>query len=159
MTDGGANRDGPVVSRARWAELDAVIAYRLLQLRSGVFVVEQACAYLDLDGRDLEPTAWHYWIAEGDGTPVAYLRVLDDDHLHDDHDHVRRIGRVVTAPAARSAGLARRLIEAAIADWAGGPLVLDAQSHLVGYYARFGFDVAGSPFVEDGIPHTPMRRP
>jgi ElaA protein len=36
--------------------------------------------------------------------------------------------------------------------------VLDAQTHLTGWYGRFGFTVAGAGFVEDGIPHTPMRR-
>ncbi len=148
-----------MIHRARWAELDVVTAYRLLQLRSAVFVVEQACAYLDPDGRDLEPTAWHYWLAEADGdptVPIAYLRVLEEVETD---DHARRIGRVVTTPAARSNGAARRLLDAAIHDWSGGPLVLDAQSHLVHYYGRFGFVPDGSPFVEDGIPHTPMRRP
>jgi ElaA protein len=36
--------------------------------------------------------------------------------------------------------------------------VLDAQSYLVGYYESFGFVVSGEEFVEDGIPHLPMRR-
>jgi ElaA protein len=38
------------------------------------------------------------------------------------------------------------------------PVVLDAQSHLARWYARFGFDVTGEEFEEDGIPHVPMRR-
>jgi ElaA protein len=40
-----------------------------------------------------------------------------------------------------------------------GPFVLDAQSYLTEWYGRFGFVVDGPAFVEDGIPHTPMRRP
>jgi len=35
---------------------------------------------------------------------------------------------------------------------------LDAQAHLEGWYARFGFAVDGEPFLEDGIPHVPMSR-
>ena len=38
------------------AELDAATLYRIVALRSAVFVVEQDCVYLDPDGRDLEPS-------------------------------------------------------------------------------------------------------
>ena len=38
-----------------------------------------------------------------------------------------------------------------------GPCVLDAQSHLVGWYERIGFEVTGPEYIEDGIAHTPMR--
>ena len=36
-------------------------------------------------------------------------------------------------------------------------MVLDAQSPLAGWYATFGFEVDGPEFLEDGIPHLPMR--
>src|SRR5947209_3017457 len=62
-------------------------AYRLWQLREAVFVVEQQCAYPELDGRDLEPGTRHVWLDAETG-PIGYLRVLDDG------DHVR-IGRVL----------------------------------------------------------------
>ena len=68
----------------------------------------------------------------------------------------RRIGRVATVRAARGAGVARELVEAALAA-TRGPVVLDAQSHLAGWYERLGFVVDGAEFVEDGIPHVPMR--
>lgn len=133
-----------------FGELSVDELYALLRLRSAVFVVEQECAYLDLDGRDTEPSARHVWAAADDGRPRAYLRVLDDGDE-------RRIGRVVTDPSARSNGLAARLV-AHVLEHHRGPWVLDAQSHLTGWYARFGFTVAGDEFVEDGIAHVPMRR-
>ena len=37
-------------------------------------------------------------------------------------------------------------------------IVLDAQSYLAQWYARFGFVPDGPEFLEDGIPHIPMRR-
>ncbi len=37
-------------------------------------------------------------------------------------------------------------------------VVLDAQSPLAGWYAGHGFAVDGTEFLEDGIPHLPMRR-
>ena len=39
------------------------------------------------------------------------------------------------------------------------PIDIDAQSALTGWYRRFGFEVSGEPFDEDGIPHLPMTRP
>ena len=136
---------------AGFADLDPLTAYRLWALRSEIFVVEQDCPYLDLDGRDLEPSARHLWV-EQHGEPVATLRLLDDgDAL--------RIGRVATAAPARGRGLAARLVRAAVTLAGDRPVVLDAQSHLVDWYAGLGFAASGRGFVEDGIPHTPMRRP
>ena len=41
----------------------------------------------------------------------------------------------------------------------GRPSVLDAQSPLAGWYATFGYEQTGPEFLDDGIPHVPMRRP
>lgn len=123
--------------------------YRLLRLRAEVFVVEQACAYLDLDGRDLEPGCRQLWVEEG-GEVLAAARLLDEGEA-------RRIGRVATAPRVRGRGLARLLVEHAVAS-SEGPWVLGAQSHLADWYRRLGFAVDGDEYDEDGIPHVPMRR-
>jgi ElaA protein len=136
------------VVEALAAELSAPQLYALLRLRSEVFVVEQACAYLDPDGRDLEPTTRHLWV-EDDGDVVAALRVLAEP------DGGSSLGRVVTAPSHRSRGLGAELVKAALAG-APRPVRINAQSHLVDWYAGLGFAVAGDEFVEDGIPHTPM---
>lgn len=45
-----------------------------MQARAEVFIVEQNCAYQDLDGVDKE--AYHVFLKE-DGKLVAYLRVVD----------------------------------------------------------------------------------
>jgi predicted GNAT family N-acyltransferase len=65
---------------------------------------------------------------------------------------------VATAAAHRGEGLAARLMEAGIALCDGVPVTLGAQAHLEGWYARFGFVRSGAGYVEDGIPHVPMRR-
>jgi ElaA protein len=135
---------------ATFAELPADTAYRLWALRSEVFVVEQDCPYLDLDGRDLDPGTRHLWVEVGED-PVATLRLLDDgDRL--------RIGRVATRERHRGAGMAAALVQEALVLAGDREVVLDAQSHLVDWYQRFGFEPSGRGFVEDGIPHTPMRR-
>ena len=140
----------PVLRRARFAELTPFEVYRLCRLRVAVFVVEQECPYPELDGRDLEPTTEHLWF-ETDGEVLATIRVLDDGDTH-------AIGRVATAVPARGRGLAAQLIEAAVADYGNGPLTLGAQAHLEPWYERFGFRRSGPGYVEDGIPHVPMRR-
>ena len=145
------------VNEVRWAgfvDLDPVTAYRLWALRSDVFVVEQDCPYLDLDGRDLAPGTRHVWI-ERAGAPVATLRVLDDPEAD---GGALRVGRVATAPAWRARGLAGQMLASVLEAAGHRDVVLDAQSHLVEWYAGFGFVPSGRGFVEDGIPHTPMRR-
>jgi ElaA protein len=134
-----------------FADLDARTAYDVWRLRQAVFVVEQACPYPDLDGRDVEPGTRHVLLTGPGDEVVGYLRLLDDGA-------VARIGRVVLTPAARGGGRADALMQAALAECAGRPVVLDAQSPLERWYARFGFVVTGPEFLEDGIPHLPMRR-
>ncbi|MFB9239874.1 GNAT family N-acetyltransferase [Plantactinospora siamensis] len=136
---------------AGFAQLDARTLYDLLRLRVDVFVVEQECAYPELDGRDLEPDTRHLWLTR-DGEPVAYLRVLAEP------DGGRRIGRVVVARTARGGGLAGRLLTEALTLVGDRACVLSAQSHLVALYARHGFVPVGAEYLEDGIPHVPMRR-
>ena len=147
----GAPLSEVAVHDAHLASLDPVVLYGILALRAEVFVVEQACVYLDPDGRDLEAGCRQVWI-EDDGDVVAALRVLAEP------GGGMRIGRVVTAPAARGRGLARALVEHVLASHPG-PWVLGAQSHLAGWYGDFGFEVCGDEYVDDGIPHVPMRRP
>jgi ElaA protein len=137
------------IRTASFDQLDPRTAYLLWQLRERVFVVEQECAYLDLDGRDLEPGTTHVW-AEDDGRPVAYLRVLEDPEE-------MRIGRVLVDESHRGRGLAEQLMKAALGVVDGRSCRLDAQSYLVGWYCRIGFEPCGEEFLEDGIPHVPMR--
>ncbi len=136
---------------ASWQQLSPTLAYRLAALRSIVFVVEQNCPYLDLDGRDLETTTRQCWIEGPDGAPVSALRLLAEP------GGGWRIGRVVTAASHRGQGLAAILVGHALSR--PGPFVLDAQAHLGDWYGAFGFRRSGADFLLDGIPHTPMRRP
>ena len=133
-----------------FAALDAATSYAVWRLRQDVFVVEQECPYADLDGRDTEPGTRHVVLRE-DEAVVGYARVLDDGAQW-------RIGRVALARSARGRGLADVLMETALQVCPDRDVVLDAQVPLVGWYERLGFAVAGAEFLEDGIPHVPMRR-
>jgi ElaA protein len=138
------------VELARFVDLSAATLYDILRLRAEVFVVEQTCAYLDVDGRDTEPDTLHLFV-RGDHGVHAYARVLRQP------DGARKIGRVVAAPAARGSGVAAEVMAAALAQCGDDDVVLDAQAPLANWYAAFGFVPDGPEFLEDDIPHLPMR--
>ncbi len=152
--------------------------YGILQLRSRVFVVEQECSYLDLDGVDLVPGTLHLFLpAQGPpvrpardshggasgltAEPAAYARILPDGYEDGPaaRPGARSVGRVATSPEARGQGLGHRLLQEVVGLFGRDDLTLNAQSHLDGYYGRCGFSVSGPGFLEDGIPHVPMLRP
>lgn len=131
-------------------ELTADELHAVLRLRLAVFVVEQECPYPELDGRDLLPSTRHLWISPA-GMPVAYLRMLAED------GEAIRIGRVCTGAASRGSGLATRLMWTALEHAPHAEYVLDSQTRVRDFYARFGFTPVGEPFDEDGISHITMR--
>jgi ElaA protein len=160
-TAGPTHQSGPAdelgLHEAHFDELDPGTLYEILRLRVDVFVVEQACAFGDLDGRDREPGCVHLWIERG-GAVVGCLRLLPEP------DGSVQIGRVVTHPSVRGDGVGARLMRAALDRIDRGTLsssgdsVLKAQSRVADWYAHFGFVVDGDEFLEDDIPHVPMRR-
>jgi ElaA protein len=142
------------ITAGPFTALDAQTSYAVWRLRQDVFVVEQECAYADLDGRDDEPGTRHVLLRD-DALPdeqslLGYARVLDDTRFW-------RIGRVALRRDARGRGLADLVMSTALQVCRGRDVVLDAQSPLAGWYATFGFEVDGAEFLEDGIPHLPMR--
>ena len=141
-----------IISASPFAALDPLTAYGLWKLRQDVFVVEQACPYPDLDGRDLLPGTRHVVLEDEHGVVLGCARVLDEGDTW-------RIGRVALHRTVRGQGWADRLMEAALQVCPDKDVVLDAQSPLADWYAALGFEVTGPEFLDDGIPHLPMRRP
>lgn len=137
-------------------QLDTPTLYRVLQLRAEVFVVEQQCAFQDLDGSDAQ--AWHLLGRDEAGQLLAYARCFDAGLKYAEAS----IGRVVTAPGARGGGLGHGLMREALAHmaalWGPQPVRIGAQAQLQGFYEQHGFVVASEPYMEDGIAHIEMRR-
>ncbi len=137
-------------------ELGVRQLYELLALRSEVFVVEQNCVFLDIDGVD--PQTWHLLGCGDDGRLLAYARLIPPGLKAAD----AVIGRVVTAPSARRGGAGRALMAEALAQcerlWPAHPITLHAQAHLAPFYGSFGFTPVGEQYMEDGIPHQEMRK-
>lgn len=142
--------------RSRAKDLDVATLYQLLKLRVEVFVVEQACPYPELDGRDLLAETRHFWLEKRDGEVISTLRLMEE---HAGGEKVFRIGRLCTKRSARGQGHTTRLLVAALAEVGAYPCRIDAQVYLADMYAQHGFTRDGDDFIEDGVPHVPMLRP
>ncbi|MFI0471927.1 GNAT family N-acetyltransferase [Halomonas sp. HMF6819] len=138
---------------SRFNELDTRAFFEIARARETVFVVEQACAYPELDALDL--TAWHLRATKG-GELAAYVRVVGPKEKFAEPS----IGRVMTVAAFRGQGLGHELMAEAIrfteAAYPGQSIRIGAQAHLADFYASLGFDAVSEPFDEDGIPHIEM---
>ena len=145
----------PTYRLSSFEQLTTAELYAVLALRAEVFVVEQACAYQDLDG--LDQAAIHLTQYVGDAL-TGYTRLLAPGT---DFEHACAIGRVVTAPTHRRRGYGRPLMRASIAEchrrWPGSDIDIHAQTYLLSFYRGFGFRPYGEEFLEDGLPHHFMR--
>ena len=141
----------------RFGSLGVDQLYDALALRSAIFSVEQACAYLDPDGVDRQ--CWHLLGHDTAGALQAYLRGVDPGVKYAEPS----IGRVLTSSAARGTGLGRTLVAEGLgrmdAAWPGQALRISAQAHLRHFYGAFGFEAVGEVYMEDNIPHIEMLRP
>lgn len=129
--------------------------YNLLRLRSEIFVVEQNCAYLDLDNKDQKSFHLLYYVNnEFAGSTRLVPAGLSFEEIS--------IGRVVIASSHRGLGLGVKLMETAIEGcqqkFGNGPIRIGAQYHLSKFYQSLGFVEQGEQYEEDGIPHIEMLR-
>ncbi len=171
-----------------FAAMSADTLYRLLRLRSEVFVVEQACVFLDQDGLDqqclhvlgevvastlpaargsLPPEGARFALGRTGGETVDASVTV---HLQASARLVppgvafaeASIGRVVTAPGARGGGIGHVLMAESLRLleqlWGPQPVRIGAQAHLEAFYNRHGFVSDNKPYIEDGIPHLEMIR-
>jgi ElaA protein len=144
--------DEPRLQWHDFGDLSATLLYEVLRFRQAIFVVEQACAYPDLDGLD---QGAHHLLLRQDGALAGCLRLIP----YTDEDRVA-IGRVAVAPVLRRQGRARRLMAEALArcrrDYLDCAVTLSAQTYLTGFYASLGFRPTSSPYDDYGVPHIAM---
>ena len=140
-----------------YAALTVPELYALLQLRSAVFVVEQTCAFQDLDGHDAD--AHHLLGHTATGELAAYARLFPAGISYPEAS----VGRVAVAPEHRRHGLGRQLMQQALAEcaarWGPQPIQIGAQLYLRDFYRSFGFEQVGAMYLEDDIEHIHMLRP
>ena len=127
--------------------------YDLLRLRSEIFVVEQNCVYLDLDGKDKE--ALHL-IGEFEGKIVAHARLFEAGISFDNAS----IGRVTVDPNYRARKWGHELMQQAIAGvlkhFGESKITIGAQLYLKKFYESHGFVQTSEMYLEDDIPHIEM---
>jgi ElaA protein len=142
-----------------FAQLSRTELYEVLAVRQQVFVLEQKCLYLDIDGLDMDA---HHLIGrhtvDGKRSLAAYLRCLAPGAKYAEMS----LGRVLTTPGNRGAGIGQELMGKGIAyaqqQHPGQRIRISAQAYLERFYAGFGFEAVSAPYDEDGILHVDMLR-
>lgn len=136
-------------------ELTKAELYAILALRCEVFVVEQECAYQDLDYKDQK--AIHV-LGKKEEKVVAYTRMFKPG----DYFENISIGRVVVAQNARQYGYGKDIMLASLREieenFHKETIELSAQTYLIKFYRDLGFLEQGEGYLEDGIPHVRMVR-
>lgn len=128
--------------------------YRILQLRSEIFVVEQNCVYNDLDG--LDEHALHL-MAIIDEEIIAYARILPPNTRFKEAS----IGRLVVSESHRFKGIARKTMNKAaeylFVQTKVECINISAQKYLKAFYKSLGYTIISDEYLEDGIPHFKME--
>jgi ElaA protein len=138
----------------KFADLTNNELYAILRLRSEVFVVEQNCAFLDMDNKD--QIAYHTmgWLGS---ELVATTRLFNVDQSYQGY---QSIGRVVGSPRHRGIGIGKELMNFSIQEceklFGKGPIKIGAQLYLKKFYSELGFEQSGEIYFEDLIEHIPM---
>jgi ElaA protein len=136
-------------------DLTPLELYALLRLRSEVFVVEQNCVFLDIDNKDQQ---CHHLMGIQNDQLVAYTRLVPPGLIYEQPS----IGRVVTAPEARSSGIGKLLMKQSIDHvhnlYGSQPIKIGAQLYLKRFYESFGFQQISDVYLEDGIEHIYMLK-
>ena len=134
-------------------ELNKLELYQLLALRAEVFVVEQDCAYQDVDGKDFKALHLLGWEK---AKLVAYARIFGPG----DYFEEASIGRIVVQKDHRASGLGKEIVLAAqqaiFEYYKTQKIKLSAQSYLKEFYEDMGYNSIGEEYLEDGIPHIAM---
>lgn len=125
--------------------------YEIMKLRSEVFVVEQNCVCLDMDG--IDTVSFHIFIMEQDQC-TACLRCFIDE----EDPKLAHIGRVVTRSHGQGQGglILQKGIDFCIEHYGAEGIYLEAQCYCLGYYEKYGFRVISDEIMVDGIPHKKM---
>ncbi len=138
-----------------FTELSVDELYDILQLRSEVYVVEQQCIFLEMDGIDKH--CYHLFGYEQNKL-VACCRLIAPDVVYKNKSS---IGRVVNAASVRGKGIGKQMISMAIEKckelFPSSIIKIGAQLYLKDWYGNFGFAPCGKVYLEDGIEHIHME--
>ena len=127
----------------KFHEIDIKTLHNIFLIRAEVFVVEQKCAYQDIDGKDANSI--HI---------IAYSRITNLKN------GFCSIGRVLVKKDLRKKGLGIKLMKKSIEEatklYNKKKIKISAQEYLKNFYEDLGFKHTGKSYLEDGIPHIEM---
>ena len=127
--------------------------YNILSLRSEVFIVEQNCAYQDIDQKD--QFALHVFLKKNNQI-IAYTRIFKPN----DYFEYSSIGRVVVLKKERASKIGSQIMSFSIKKikeiFNETKIKISAQKYLINFYEKLGFKAIGEEYLEDGIPHIAM---
>ncbi len=127
--------------------------YDVLQLRAAIFVVEQNCAYNDLDDKDRNGL---HLLGYENNKLIAYARILPQGISYKEAS----IGRVVVDKKLRGKSVGKELmlkaIELTYNSFNTDKIIISGQQYLEKFYNDLGFVTEGEPYMEDFIPHLKM---
>ncbi len=137
-----------------FASLSTKELFEIYKLRSEVFIVEQNCAYQDVDEKDL--SSFHVMMFEGNQL-IGYTRILPPGISYKE----AAIGRVALRQECRKNGSGKTLMKYSINKtlelFKDQSVVISAQSYLIKFYTELGFLQEDKEYLEDDIPHVKMR--
>ncbi|WP_026628210.1 GNAT family N-acetyltransferase [Dyadobacter alkalitolerans] len=129
--------------------------YDLLQLRNEVFVVEQKCCFLDLDGKDQK---CHHLSGYLNGRLMAFSRIVPPGVSYE----FPSIGRIAVSGEGRGKGYGIELLNESIRKveilYGKSVIRIGAQLYLKKFYGSFGFVQSSEIYLEDDIEHIEMTR-
>lgn len=139
-------------------ELTVEQFFDVLKLRVDVFVVEQQCAYPELDEYDRHPDTKHLSGRNEVGQLIGYSRLLSPGVRYSEVN----LGRFVVKVEWRKQGVGHQLLRQAIQEisryWPGHAMRISAQDYLQAFYEQYGFVRVSDLYLEDGIPHVEMLK-
>ena len=133
------------MKRVDWA----IASGELRAVRSAVFIEEQGIPQ-ELEWDDMDARCIHVLAISADGTAIGGGRLLPDGH----------IGRMAVLKPWRRKGVGAALLGELVAvamEQGHESAELSAQTHAIGFYRRFGFEVTSEEYLEVGIPHRALR--
>ena len=138
----------------RFDDLTIYELYDVMRLRFEVFVIEQACLYQEIDGKDQK--SYHLMCKDEHGELLGYLRILDAGVSYEETS----IGRVVVSQKGRGQGVGKKIMEEAISFIKTvrhiESIRISAQAYLLNFYKSLGFEAVSEEYLEDDIPHIEM---
>lgn len=128
----------------RWEDEASLIQI----VRTAVFIQEQHVP-AELEWDEFDETSMHVLACDARGQPIGTARLLPDGH----------IGRMAVLKEWRRQGIGSAILQKVLKEMISQGMhkaILNAQVTAVGFYQKFGFQIAGNEFMDAEIPHVQM---